>query len=101
MEKPLGTSRRPSRTSSSAGKVINGQVTSRVETVPHAVVSRVAGATRRLVARRIRRCPVCGVGVATTELSLGPVFVRVCSRCSQAPYHVMGVLDWLKGVFGG
>ena len=41
------------------------------------------------------KCPLCGSRVATTEMKVGPVFVRVCEPCSQPVWHVMGLVNWI------
>src|SRR3989304_4385121 len=43
------------------------------------------------------KCPLCGARATSTEMAVGPVFVRVCEPCSQPVWHIMGLVNWIAG----
>jgi hypothetical protein len=91
----------------STTSLVEGTIVKRVEpTPPRVAITKSGAGTRQLRVRRVGKvvakstapCPLCGDD-ATTEVAVGPVFVRVCGRCGNLPYHAMGLIDFIKGVF--
>lgn len=58
-----------------------------------------APSSRSLAALPVaKKCLLCAKNVAEMEISLGPVFARVCKPCAMPLWHVMGLADWVKRV---
>jgi len=42
------------------------------------------------------KCPLCRKAKAVTNVQVGPVFVKLCEKCSQPLWHAMGLLGWVQ-----
>lgn len=64
---------------------------------PASVAAPVAAPSAPSRSRKV--CPICRARVATTEVSIGPVNVKVCEPCGAAAFHGMGLLSAVRGWF--
>lgn len=43
------------------------------------------------------KCPMCGSRPGTMEITIGPVFVKICEPCSRPVWHLAGIVEWMRG----
>lgn len=87
-------SKRKVKTMTPPLRVVAGRVVSRAAAHGPAAVAGLAEAAARAA---VGKCPLCGLRPGTTQVALGPVFVKVCEPCSRPVWHVMGLLEWFGG----
>lgn len=42
------------------------------------------------------KCPMCQLNVASTEVTVGKIVIKVCETCSQPLWNAMGVVSWVQ-----